>query len=170
MRNIRDPDRERTQRAHEHTRPCISWCKFCVMGLGVGSRHKRSDAEDDLEGVFHVSMGCGLLGEKESEEQVTPVLVIRERRHTMTWAMLVPRKGTDFPWIAKRAAKFIGQLGHKRAALICDNEPAIEAVAREVAQAREVGSWTVPERDHLWERASPTESANARWDSWLVRP
>ena len=32
--------------------------------------------------------------EGESEEQVTPVLVIRERRLKMTWAMLVPRKGT----------------------------------------------------------------------------
>ena len=28
--------------------------------------------------------------ERESEEQVTLALVIRERRHKMTWAMLVP--------------------------------------------------------------------------------
>ena len=43
----------------------------------------------------------------------------------MTWAMLVPRKGTEFPWIAKRAVRFI------------DNEPAIEALAREIGQARQ---------------------------------
>ena len=48
----------------------------------------------------------GFIGDKESEEQVTPVLVIRERRHKMTWTMLVPRKGTAIPWIAKRAARF----------------------------------------------------------------
>ena len=60
--------------------------------------------------------------------------------------MLVPRKGTEFPWIAKRAAKFIDQLGHNRVTLRCDNELAIEAWAREFAQARQEGSQTVPER------------------------
>ena len=64
----------------------------------------------------------------------------------MTWAMLVRRKGTEFPWIAKRAAKFIDQLGHNRVTLRSDNEPAIEALAREIAQARQDGSQTVPER------------------------
>ena len=32
-------------------RPCRSWCKFCVMGRGVNSPHRRSDAQEDLEGV-----------------------------------------------------------------------------------------------------------------------
>ena len=57
----------------------------------------------------------------------------------MTWAMLVPRRGTEFPLIAKRAAKFIDQFGHNRVTLRCDNEPAIEALAREIAQARRGG-------------------------------
>ena len=112
----------------------------------MNAPHRRSDAQDDLEGVPHVSMDYGFLGERESEEHVSPVQVIRERRHKMTWAMLVPRKGTEFPWIAKRAARFIGQLGHNTVTLRCDNEPAIEAVAREIAQARQEGSQTVPER------------------------
>ena len=50
------------------------------MGRGVNSPHRRSDAQDVLEGVLHVSMDCGFFGERESEEQVPPVLVIRERR------------------------------------------------------------------------------------------
>ena len=49
----------------------------------------------------------------------------------MTWEMVVPRKGTQLPWIAKRTAKFIDQLGHNRATLRCDSEPAIEALARD---------------------------------------
>ena len=105
--------------AHRHHR---SWGKFCVIGRGVNSPHRRSDAQDDLEGVPHLSMGHGFLGERESEEQVTPVLVIRERRHKMTWTMLVPRKGTEFPWIARRAAKFIDRLGHNRVTLRCHSE------------------------------------------------
>ena len=78
-------------------------------------------------------------GEKDCEEQVPLVLVILGRSHKVTWAMLVPRKRTEFSWIAKRAAKFIDQLGHNRVTLRCDNEPAIEALAREVAQARQEG-------------------------------
>ena len=66
---------------------------------GWNSSHRRSDPQDDLEGVLHVSMDHGFLGGTESEEQVTLVRVIRERRLKMTWAMLVPRRGTEFPWI-----------------------------------------------------------------------
>ena len=128
-------------------RPYRSWCKFSVLGQGVYASHRRSDAQDDLEGVPHVSMDNGFLGERESEEQVSLVLVIRERRHKMTWAIVVPRKGTECPWIAQRAATFIDQLGHNRVTLRCDNEPAIDALAREIGQARQEGSQTVPERE-----------------------
>ena len=83
-----------------------------------------------------------------------PVLVIGERRHKKTWAMLVPRKGTEFLWIAKRAAKFIDHLGHNRVTLRCDNDLAIEAVAREIAQARQGGSQTVPGRPPVGESQS----------------
>ena len=99
-------------------------------------------------------MDCGFLGERESEEQVTPVLVIRERRHKMTWAMLVPSQGTEFPWISQRAAKFIDQLGHNTVKFRCDNEPAIEALAREIGQSRQEGSQTVPERPPVGESQS----------------
>ena len=131
-----------------------SSCKFRVMGRGVNAPHRRSDAQYDLEGVPHVSMDYGFLGEKESDDRVSPVLVIQERRHKMTWAMLVLRKGTEFLCIAKRAAKFIDQLGHNRVTLRCDNEPAIEALAREIAQARHEGSQTVPERPPVGESQS----------------
>ena len=66
-----------------------------------------------------MSLEYGFLREKESEEQFTPMLVMRERRHKVTWAMLVPKKGTEFPWIAKSAAKFLDHLGHNRVTLRC---------------------------------------------------
>ena len=92
VRNIRDPGKPTVKEHQEHMtthRPYRSWCKFCVMGRGVNAPHRRSDAQDDLEGVPHVSVDCGFFGERESEDRVSPVLVIRERRHKMTWAMLV---------------------------------------------------------------------------------
>ena len=105
------------------------------MGRGVNPPHRRSDAQD-------------------SEEKVTLVLVIRERRLKMTWAMLVSREGTEFLWIAKRTSTFIDQLLHNKVALKCDSEPAIEALAREIAHARREGSQTVPERPPVEESQS----------------
>ena len=133
VRDIRDPGLPTAHEHQEHMtthRPYRAWCKFRVMGRGVNSPHRRSDADDDLEAVPHVSMDYGFLGERESEEQVTLVLVIRARSLKMTWAMLVSSKGTAFPWIAKRAARFIDQLGHNKITLRCDSELATEALAR----------------------------------------
>ena len=149
VRNIRDPGQPPVKEHQEHMtthRPYRSWCKFCLMVRGVNAPHRRSDTQDDLEGVAHVSMDYGFLGEKESEEHVSPVLVIRERRHKMTWAMLIPRQGTEFPCIAKRAARIKNQLGHNTVKLRCVSEPAIEALAREIGQARREGGQTVPDR------------------------
>ena len=87
----------------------------------------------------------------------------------MTWALLVPRKGTEFPWIAKRAARFIDQLGHNTVTLRCDNEPAIEALAREIGQARQEGFQTVPEST-LVGKASPMGSSSVQCGSLPVRP
>ena len=105
-----------------------------------------------------MSMDCEFL--------VTPVLVIRERRQKMTWAMLLPRKGTEFPWVAKRAARFIDQFGHNKITLRCDNEPAIVALAREIAQVRQEGSQTVPVKHQCgkpvqWEQSARCGVARA---------
>ena len=102
--------------------------------------------------------------------QVTLVLVIRERRHKMTWAMLVPRKATEFPWIAKRAVRFIDQLGHNRVTLRCEYEPAIEALEREKSHNLTKREARLFQRGRRWEKASPMGSWNVRQDSLPVRP
>ena len=64
VKNIRESKQPtaKEHQAHMTThRPYRSWCKFCVMGRGVNAPHRRSDAQDDLEGVPHVSMDCGFL-------------------------------------------------------------------------------------------------------------
>ena len=117
----------------------------CDGMRGVNAPHRRANDQDDLDGMPHVFVDNGFLGERDSEKQTSPVLVIRERRDKMTWAML-SSKGTEFPWIVKTAAKFIDQLGHNRVTVRCDNEQAIEELAREIAQARQEESQTVLER------------------------
>ena len=69
VKNIRDPGQPTAKEHQEHFtthRPYRSWCKFCVMGRGVNAPHRKSDAQDDLEGVPHVSMDYGFFGEKKS--------------------------------------------------------------------------------------------------------
>ena len=48
--------------------------------------------------------------------------------------------------MAKRVSKFIDQHGHNRVTLRCDSGRANEAMARELAQARQEGSQSVLER------------------------
>ena len=57
VRNIRDPSQPTANEHQEHMttqRLHRTWCKLCVMGRGVISPHRRSDAQDDLGGVPHV--------------------------------------------------------------------------------------------------------------------
>ena len=72
----------------------------------------------------------------------------------MTWAMLVPRKVTEFPWIANRAAKFVDQLLKRW-----------QAKSDKLAK-KEVRLF---QRDRQWEKASPMGSLSALWDSLPVR-
>ena len=70
VRNIRDPGQPTANEHREHMtthRPYRSWCHFCVVGHGVNSPHRRSDAQDDLEGVNGISLDC-----KESSEVHRP--------------------------------------------------------------------------------------------------
>ena len=72
----------------------------------------------------------------------------------MTWAMLVPRKGTGFQWIAKRAASFIDQLGHNRVTLRCDSEAGGWGMGEGNRKSSPRGSQTVPERPPVGEGQS----------------
>ena len=59
----------------------------------MSSPHRKSDAQDALDGVSPCVDGLRFYGKKGSEGQATPMLVIRE----MTWEMLVPKKGNRIP-------------------------------------------------------------------------
>ena len=53
VRNIRDRGQPTGYEHQEHMtthRAHGSWCEFCAVGRGVNSPHRRSDAQDDLEG------------------------------------------------------------------------------------------------------------------------
>ena len=118
------------------------------MGHRVNSPHRRADAKDDLEkGWSKCRWKVGSLVKRN----------LKNRSLLCWWAMLVPRNGTEFPWIAKRVAKFIDKLGHNRVTFRCDNESAIEALARELAQGRQEGSQVLKR-----------QPAGASHSNWLI--
>ena len=99
--NIFDPRQPTVNEHQEHMtthRLYRSWCKFCVMGRGVNSPYKRSDAQDDLEGVAHVSTDHGFFGERESEEQRAVGLVAGQARTR------VPPDARIWCWLVEFAA------------------------------------------------------------------
>ena len=100
------------------------------------------------------SMDYRFLGESESEEQVTYVLDIRERRLKMTWRCWFQEQERNFFGLQRdqRGSSTSFWAQHK-VSFRYDNEPAIEALAREIAQARQ-GSQTVPERPPVGEGQS----------------
>ena len=85
---------------------------------------------------------------------MAPALVIREGRHKNDVGDAGSVKRNEFSWIAKRAAKFIDRLGHNRVTVKCDNEPAIEALPREIARACQEEGQTVLEKPQVEEGQS----------------
>ena len=90
-----------------------------------------------------MSLDHGFLGERGFEEKVTLVLVFCEQRLKMTWAMLVPRwqrsSSTSLGTTESRSgATTSRRLRH----------------CREIAQARQEGSWIVMERSPVGESQS----------------
>ena len=127
-------------------RACRSWCKFCVMGRGVNSPHRRSDAQDDLEGC---SMYRWFVGEKESEEQVSGRCWFRGKECISLdceESSKIHQLHSD-PTVNQRLRRWQGKMHKlvKKAARLC-------------------------QRDRQWEKVSPTGSSNAQWDTWLVTP
>ena len=86
----------------------------------------------------------GFLERGSPEEQVSPVLVIRERRHKMTWAMLVPRKENGVPLDRKES----GEVGS-----LTTSQRLKRWQGKSDKPAKE-GSQTVPERPPVGESQS----------------
>ena len=69
VRNVRGPGQQTAKEHQEH--------------MTRRRPHRRSNVQDDVDGMLHVSMDYEFHGERNSEEQTSPVLVVRERRHKM---------------------------------------------------------------------------------------
>ena len=152
----------------EHMRthiPYRSWCVHCVCGRGRNDRHRRAQQEERPEKVtpeVHMDYGFLKLRQDGSEDKGSkPILVLSEGMFGPIAAMGVPGKGTATPWVAKRVAKWIDDLGHKEVSLKFDNEPPIVALAEAIRRERADGTTTRFENPEEGEKESNARAEGA---------
>ena len=139
MRNIGDPRLPSQKEVEDHYLthvPYRNWCPHCVRGRGKDLDHRKGLDEDRCLREF--SFDYCFPGD-EKGAKVT-VLVGRERVTGMTMASVVPVKGTSGQFAAMKVLDFIKECGASEAEIILksDQEPAIEALMKDVVKARGV--------------------------------
>ena len=108
---------EREEHVVSHV-PHHPWCRFCVMGRGLETRHltQSGDRDDDRPRVF---ADYGYLNGDS-----TPLLVAKDRCTGMTFAAAVSTKGGGDRHAARLLAKWIDGLGCQEVTFRTDGDPA----------------------------------------------
>jgi len=79
---------------HEITNfPPRDWCQHCVDGHGISHQHKRVEEEEKL-GIT-VSLDYAFMTADETEEGVSPILVMHDNSTGAIWVLAVERKGNE---------------------------------------------------------------------------
>ena len=118
--------------------PFRDWCRHCVVGRSLERRHQRHPGHDDQYPLVCIDYGY-LSG------VVTPMLVAKDRRTGMVFALSDERKGAADPHTVEQLAAWVDMLGSSQVAIRSDGEPAVMQVAAAVRDARRAGSVTTLE-------------------------
>ena len=143
-RMMRDPRLPTQEELLEHEKthlPFRDWCPFCVRGRGKEMAKRRTEEEEGIPEV-HIDYCFP----KSAGGQGVTILAARERRTRMVMATVVPRKGTEGAFAAKRVISFLAELGISANDIVVkgDQEPAIAALIEDIARRRP-GARTIPE-------------------------
>ena len=75
-----------------------------------------------------MALDYGFLISKQEEEQMGPILVMKDNQCGLAGAMDVPAKGNSHPWIARKSYDWAEELGCHRVVSKSDNEPSSAAL------------------------------------------
>ena len=115
--------------------------------------HKRLDAEKEHT-IPIVSMDYCFMGQADNDKAL-PILGIRDHRHKMTYAHVVPGKGTKHPYSVGPVVHDIDQLGYSKLILKNDQEQAIVDSQKQVlTELKEKGIECIPENSPVSESQS----------------
>ena len=131
----RTPSKAEWERHVVSHMPFRGWCRHCVAGRGLGLRDQKNPGHDDQYPLVCIDFGY-LSGD------ATPMLVAKDRRTRMVFALTVERKGAADPHAVEQLAAWVDMLGSSQMAIRSDGEPALMQVAAAMRDARRAGSVT----------------------------
>ena len=157
LKSVPDPGQPTDQEVEDHRtgghQPYRSWCKFCVMGRGGVFHHQNTRSKSAIPRIgvdyFFITRGGvrrrdeleyqeGPAGEEALENDrksgdVVKCIVIRDWESKAIFAHCIPCKGADEDqYVAKLVEGDLVWLGYTRIVLKGDNEPALQALIRQV--------------------------------------
>eukprot|EP00971_Amphidinium_carterae_P113067 2239647-Amphidinium_carterae.1 len=136
--------------------PYRSWCRACVAGRGRDDKHLR----DDPGGVATLAFDYGYLEPRAEacsvDESPSPILIARCSVTGLTFAELLPCKGTGHPWCVQSLVNMALVLGQDKLILKSDAEAAIvDLKTRAAAVLRATHQMTIiPEESPVGEKAA----------------
>ena len=134
----RTPSKAEWERHVVSHMPFRDWCRHCVAGTGLERRHQKHPGHDDKNPLVCIDY-VYLSGD------ATPIMVAKNRRAGMVFALPVEREGAADPQAVEKLAEWVDVLGWTQVTIRSDGEPAVMQVAAAVRDARRAGSVTTLE-------------------------
>ena len=146
-----DPQMPSPQEVESHRLihlPFRNWCKWCIMGRGRGLQHRGCSAStiavigldyffitrggvkkrDELE-YGKDDAGEAALNDARSKGEVVKCILVRCMKSKNLFAHCIPQKGAgEERYVAKLVVTDVEWLGHTKAIIKSDNEPALQTL------------------------------------------
>ena len=177
LKEVPSPSQPTKKQVEEHrTRghlPYRSWCRWCNLGRGRSTQHHAKEGSVvpivGLDYFFMTEAGVQLREEMNMDDEAIQAartrgeavkcLIVRCHKSKGIFAHVVPCKGADEAGIvADMVVDDIEWLGHTRIILKADNEPAVQALAR---QALELAKVEVKELEQATTESPPAYDSQA---------
>ncbi len=155
VKMAKDPGQPSIQQEKEHRvdhYPYRSWCKFCVMGRGIGFQHRRAPGSVvpriGMDYFFITAGGMkkrdeltkeypddNAVEEGRRKGELVKCILVRDFESKMVFAHCVPCKGLDEEgYVASMIIADVRWLGYTQMILKGDNETAMQALIDHVVR------------------------------------
>ena len=111
--------------------PYRTWCPVCVKASGHEAPHKRRLERDEETGFPVISM------DYEALEDEIKFLALKDEVSGGLWSYDCESKGPSDAWVVRQIVRDLEDMGRKEICLKSDNEPAMLAMQKAIATARE---------------------------------
>ena len=133
--------------------PYRTWCKWCVMGRGLGEQHRAADGPSEIPKVgvdyFYITdkgmkkqnelgydytvEGAAKREQARRDGKIIKCVIVRCWATKNVFAHCIPCKGADEEaYTAKLVASDMAWLGHAKMIIKADNESALQAMVNQV--------------------------------------